>query len=132
MRVARLDDLRRVAPTEDGDPVWIPVRDPLGIGAFGVNAWHAERAGDPVVEDHDEADPDDGGHEELYLVLRGRATFTVDGVTVDAPAGTFVVLDPPETRGAVAAEDATTVLAVGAPRGAAFTPSDWEQRGLSR
>ena len=79
--------------------------------------------GDDVVEPHDE-DPD-LGHEELYFVARGRATFTLDGETYDAPAGTYVfVPDTATHRHAVAAEAGTTVLSFGGPP--TFTPSAWE------
>jgi hypothetical protein len=63
----------------------------------------------------------------MYVVLRGQATFTIDGEEVDAPAGTIVHLPTPGVRrGAIAREDGTTVLAVGAKRGEPFQPSGWE------
>ena len=52
-------------------------------------------AGDEVVEEHTE---ETLGHEEIYAVVAGRATFTVDGEEVDAPAGTLVYLDDPQQR----------------------------------
>jgi tetratricopeptide (TPR) repeat protein len=67
------------------------------------------------------------GHEELYLVVAGRATFTVDGDEVDAPTGALVfVRDPAAKRGAVAAEPGTTALVIGARAGAAYRPRAWE------
>jgi hypothetical protein len=132
---AHLDDVPTLPFGTDAEPDWKPLRHHLGIGAFGVNAWVAPRAGDPAVERHDEA-PADGegpGHEELYVVVRGAARFTVDGQAIDAPAGTLVfVSDPALTREAVATADDTVVLTVGAARGVAFEPSDWEQRWLRR
>src|ERR1700712_2499598 len=99
---------------ESDPPAWKPVRHSLGIGAFGVNAWLGGAAGDEVIEEHDELG-DDGGQEELYFVSAGRATFTVAGERVDAPAGTIVaVTDPALVRAAVAEEPGTVVLAVGA------------------
>jgi hypothetical protein len=63
--------------------------------------------------------------------VRGRATFTVAGDSLDAPEGTFVAVpDPGTTRAAVAEEDGTTILAVGAPRGRAYEVSPWERRRL--
>ena len=59
-------------------------------------------------------------------MLRGRATFTLDGKEVDAPAGTIVYVRPNTKRGAVAVEDDTAVLAVGAKPGVVFEPSLWE------
>ena len=61
-------------------------------------------------------------------MLSGRATFTVDGETVDGSPGTIVfVRDPATKRKAVAEEAGTRILAVGAKRGAAFVPSQWER-----
>jgi hypothetical protein len=132
---AHLDDVPTLPFGTDAEPDWKPLRHHLGVGAFGVNAWVAPRAGDPAVERHDEA-PADGegpGHEELYVVMRGAARFTVDGREIDAPAGTLVfVSDPALTREAVATADDTVVLTVGAARGVAFEPSDWEARWLQR
>ena len=94
-----------------GSLVWKPVRKTLGVTAFGINAYTAANAGDEVVEDHTESQL---GHEEIYAVVTGHATFTVDGEEVDAPAGTLVYLDDPaQRRSAVAKEPNTTVLAIG-------------------
>lgn len=115
------------------DAAWKPVRHHFGITAFGVNAWVAASEGEIVVEEHDEAPPSGaaGGHEELYVVVRGGARFTVDGESFDAPAGTIVALtDPALVRSATALEAGTTVLAVGASPATAFTVSPWERRNL--
>jgi hypothetical protein len=132
---AHLDDVPTLQFGSDSEPDWKPLRHHLGIGAFGVNAWVAPAAGDPAVERHDEA-PEDGGtngHEELYVVVRGAARFTVDGEEIDAPAGTLVFIsDPVLTREAVATAPDTTVLAIGAARGVTFEPSDWEMRWLGK
>jgi mannose-6-phosphate isomerase-like protein (cupin superfamily) len=102
---------------------WHPVRAHLGLRAFGANAYSARRVGDDVVEPHTESA--ESGHEELYFVARGRATFTLDAETIDAPAGTYVfVPDPATHRHAVAAEPDTTVLSFGGPP--TLTPSAWE------
>jgi mannose-6-phosphate isomerase-like protein (cupin superfamily) len=120
---ARLDEIEPI-PVVGGTLLWRPVRRTLDVGAFGINAYTAPNAGDDVVEEHTERMY---RHEEVYLVLSGRATFTVDGETVDAPTGTAVFIRDPEVkRHARAAEDGTTVLAVGGPRDAAYEPSPWE------
>jgi tetratricopeptide (TPR) repeat protein len=117
-----LDELDSIPVTDT--LLWRPVRRRLGIGAFGINAYTAANAGDEIVEDHTEQGSD---HEEVYLVLRGRVEFTVDGETVDGPAGTFLFLRDPEVRrAAIAKEPGSAVLAVGGPRGRAFEPSAWE------
>ena len=58
----------------------------------------------------------------------GRATFTVNGDEIDAPAGTFVfVRDPAAKRTAIAEEAGTTIVIVGGKPGEAFSPSPWER-----
>jgi quercetin dioxygenase-like cupin family protein len=119
--VAHVDELEAL-PVNQGEFVWRPVRRRFGITAFGTNIYTAERAEQRVIEEHSERD----GHEEMYVVLRGRATFTLGEDEVDAPAGTLVFVQPGTRRGAFAAEDGTAVLAVGAKPGVAFEPSPWE------
>jgi tetratricopeptide (TPR) repeat protein len=121
-RIARIEDLERYPLSGHEGLTWRPVRRYFDIKAFGVNAYTAEEAGQRVVEEHRE----EGGHEELYVVLRGRATFTVEGEEHDAPAGTLVHCPPGTPRGAVAAEPETTVLGIGAKPGEIFQPSGWE------
>lgn len=124
-QIVQIDELDRI-PVGDSGLYWRPVRRRFGIEAFGVNAYSAE-PGDEVVEHHDETGPGAGGHEELYVVVRGRARFTLDGEDIDAPAGTFVfVRDPVVTRCAVAEEPDTTVLALGGKPGEPYRVSPWE------
>jgi tetratricopeptide (TPR) repeat protein len=111
---------------------WATVRHHLGISAFGINAWTARETGQEIIEEHDEVGPRAVKHEELYVVINGTATFTVDGETFDATRGTFVfVRDPTAKRKAVAVEPETTVLVIGARPGEAFTPSPWERSAPS-
>ena len=113
--VLKIDDLDRI-PVSGADVTWRPVRRRLGITAFGINAYTGE-PGENVVEKHDE---ERLGHEELYVVISGRARFELDGESVDAPAGTLVFLSEPAVRRhAVAEEPGTTVLAIGGKPGAA-------------
>lgn len=118
-KAERLDAIPRSGTRSE----WIPLRRHFGVSAFGVNAWTGDE-GAELIGKHDEKP---SGHEELYVVLSGHATFTVDGNEVDAPAGTVVfVADPALERGAVARDDATTILSVGAKPGEAFTVRGWE------
>ena len=122
---ARVAHLEEIDETTDGRCPWRPVRHHFGISAFGVNAWTARDAGDRIINEHDE---DDGGdsQEELYLVLRGRATFELDGENIDAPAGTLVFAEPGVKRTAFAEEAGTTILALGGVPGEAYEVSGWE------
>lgn len=119
--VVHLDELERFPVDEEG-LTWRPVRRRLGIEAFGCNAYTAEKAGDRVVEEHHEQ----GGHEELYFVAAGHATFTLGDDEVDAPAGTFVFAAPGTKRGAHATEPDTTIVALGAKPGVPHEVSKWE------
>ena len=120
--VRRIVDLETI-PVAGADINWRPIRRPLGIRAFGINAYTADE-GKHVVEEHSEAQLE---HEEVYVVLTGRARFVLGDDEVEVPAGTFVyVRDPQTKRAAVALEDGTTVLAVGGKPGEAYEPSAWE------
>jgi len=120
--VVHIDQLESYPIANQQGLTWRPVRRRFDIRAFGVNAYTAERAGQRVVEEHRETD----NHEELYVVVSGRATFTLDGNEHDAPAGTLVHCPPDTLRGAIAAEAGTTVLGIGARPGEVFRPSGWE------
>ena len=110
-QVARLDDIERRGRD-------IPVREHLGIHAFGINAFTPGEDG-TLVNEHDESGT---GHEELYLVLDGNSTFEIDGETVDAPAGTYVFVAPESRRKATGDG---TVLAIGAAPGEVYQAVDW-------
>jgi quercetin dioxygenase-like cupin family protein len=109
-QVARLDDIERRGRS-------IPVREHLGIHAFGVNAFTPDKDG-TLINEHDES----GGQEELYIVLDGEATFEIDGETIAAPAGTLVYVRPEARRKATGDG---TILALGATAGEAYQALDW-------
>lgn len=107
-------------------PGFRKIRQALGVTAFGVNAYTADEAGADLIERHDERSFGAGVHEELYLVLTGRAAFEVDGEAVDAPPGTLILVPPGSERYASAAEPDTTVLVIGGRQGAALPVSPYE------
>ncbi len=119
-RVATVDELQDIAYRQDTH--MRPVRHHLGITAFGTNAWTAANEGDRLMPEHAE----DEGSEELYVVLRGRARFEIDGEAVDAPEGTLVFVPPETTRTAFAQEAETTVLAIGSRVGQPYEAGGWE------
>jgi tetratricopeptide (TPR) repeat protein len=104
-----------------------PIRRTLDVRAFGVNAYFAPHAGDQLIEKHSETGSGAGGHAELYVVLSGHATFSVDGEKIDAPAGTIVfVPEPASKREATATEDGTSALVVGGPADRKLPASPFE------
>jgi tetratricopeptide (TPR) repeat protein len=122
MSATHVDELDRIE-LPDGF-VWRPVRRHFDIRSFGVNAYSATDAGAQIVESHSEGPL---GHEEIYLVLRGRALFTVDGHEHELGAGRLVfVRDPLLRRGAVALDRDTIVLALGGKPGEPHQVSAWE------
>jgi mannose-6-phosphate isomerase-like protein (cupin superfamily) len=121
--ILALDEAERVAHR---DSTLIPVRYLLGFRPAGVNAWYAD-TGDQLMPPHTE----DSGNEELYVVVQGRATFTVGEETKDAAAGTLVFVPAEVFRSAVAAEDGTIVFVVGGTVGQAFNAGGWEEFTLA-
>jgi len=121
--VVALGDL--VPYETEGQARWHTIRRALDIRAFGMNAWTATEDGQQVIGEHDEVDGEQ--HEEVYVVVSGEATFTLDGETFDAPAGTIVHVPDPAVKRAAVGTRGTTILAVGAKPGVVFTPSPWER-----
>ena len=126
--VRRLDELPLV-PTDDPDDFdWYPIQHHLGLGAFGVNALGGD-AGTVLVAEHDERASD---QEELYVVVEGSVAFTLDGETRQVFGVSFVaVRDPAVRRSAVAVEDGTLLLAIGAPRDSGFATT-WNESNFGR
>jgi hypothetical protein len=118
-----LDELEP-GPSDAGGR-WLPVRAALGLRAFGISAYRGE-PGESVVPLHDETGGGAGGHEELYVVVSGRATFTAAGETFDAPAGMLVLVERGERREARAEEPGTLVLVAGGPVDDAYRIAPWE------
>src|SRR5919204_5557782 len=102
--VARLDEIDEIS---DGRCPWRPVRHHFGITSFGVNAWTGRNSGDRIINEHDEADGEEGD-EELYFVQHGRARFELGGGQLGAPAGTFVFARPGVKRTGFARKPGTT------------------------
>ena len=119
-RTLRIAD---VGPLSVDGLTWHPLRHALDVRGFGLNAYSAAAPGDELIEDHVEGD-ESGGHQELYVVLTGRARFTVDGEELLVDAGSVVFLpDPRSRRGAVADAPDTLVMAVGGDPAAPYEVS---------
>ena len=118
--VARLEDIGLLA---DGRYPYRPVRHHFGITSFGVTAWVAAAAGDPVINEYD---GDSSMAEELFVVVRGRAVFDIDGEQVEATPGILVYTAEGARRTAVATEPGTTILGFDGTIGKAFDATGWE------
>jgi hypothetical protein len=115
--VKRLDEVPLV-PTDDPDDFdWYPLQHHFGLSAFGLNAFGGD-AGIELVAEHDERE---SGQEEVYIVVRGAARFTLNGEEHDAHAVSIVAIpDTSVRRAAIATEDGTILLAIGAPADSGF------------
>ena len=90
---------------------WQRLNEPLGIRAFGISAVAME-PGDGADMTHDEADC---GHQEVYVVISGRAAFQLGDEQVEAGPGDVVsVPEPAETRNYWALEPGTRIVCIGA------------------
>ncbi len=85
------------------------IRRALGTTAIGIN----EIRFPPGIEgpEHDELDT---GHEEIYIVLEGSGTFTIDGEAVPVVVGDYLRVDADARRQAGAGPDGMTFIAAGA------------------
>lgn len=125
-------NLQELEGRESDGRISIDLGRHFDIRAFGIGGRRAVEGGKELVSEHDELGFRIGlsGQEELYIVTAGRATFTVNGEDVDAPAGSLVfVRDPAAKRKAVAEEAGTTLIAIGGKAGEAFLPltEDFQQ-----
>ena len=123
--VRRLEEIPRIPPSEPGDFDWFPLQHYFRLTAFGVNVYVATEDGGEVITTHSESDK---RQEELYLVVAGEATFTLDAEEFDAPAVTVVAV--PEwsvVRSATAKTAGTTVIAIGDQRKERFETS-WQPK----
>jgi hypothetical protein len=101
---------------------WQPLNTRLEIRNFGVNAVHME-PGDGADIEHDEADC---GHQEVYVVVAGRAGFRLGEEQIEAGPGDVVAVpDPAETRDYWALEPGTRIICFGAGPGAEHDYGAW-------
>ena len=118
---AAVNDIPPVKP--DWPATWKSVRHHFGITAFGVNAVTKD-AGNVLIPEHDESE---SGQQELYFVHAGAVTATLDGESVEVPAGGFIAVEPAVRRKIESTASPTTLVCVGATPGAAYQVGDWEK-----
>ena len=94
------------------------VRRQLGVEAFGINWFELPPDTDGV--EHDEAR---SGQEEVLVVVAGSGHWRIGDREVPARAGSFIRIDPGETRAPRSGPDGMTFIAVGA------RPGSYEPRG---
>ena len=85
------------------------MRKALGTTAFGIN--EVRLPPNTAGVEHDESDT---GHEEVYVVMEGSGTFTIDGDPVAVAEGDYVRVDVDSNRVVVGGDQGVTFLVVGA------------------
>jgi quercetin dioxygenase-like cupin family protein len=105
-----------------GECTWHLIRRPLELQAFGINMVEIGPGGQ--IPEHDE---EGSGQVEVFGILEGRGTFRLDGSDHEAPAGTFVRINPDVTRTILNQSDAPlTALLIGVPADSGYkSGSDW-------
>jgi quercetin dioxygenase-like cupin family protein len=84
------------------------LRRALGTTAFGIN--EVRLPAGSSGKQHDERET---GHEEVYVVLDGSGTFTLDGTPVAVKPGDYLRVDAEVVRTATAGPDGLRFIAVG-------------------
>ncbi len=126
--MGRMLHLADVPEVSIADGRWQPLNAPLGITNFGVSAVAME-PGEALDIEHDEAE---SGHQELYIVVSGRARFRLGDDEVEAGPGDVVaVADPAETRDYRAVEPGTRIVCIGAGPGAQEPFGEWIARAAA-
>jgi len=88
-----------------------PLRKALDIQSFGVNEIELP----PNATSYPEHDELKSNHDELYAVLEGSATMTVDGEEIELVPGRYVFVTPASRRYIAPGAEGVRVLAVGVP-----------------
>jgi quercetin dioxygenase-like cupin family protein len=118
--IKRRDELESMEGS--GNATWHLVRRPLQLDCFGINMVEIGPGGQ--IPEHDETA---SGEVEVYAILEGQGKFRLDGEDHEAPAGTFVRMDPGVTRTIVNDSGAPlTALLIGVPADTGYRPmADW-------
>jgi uncharacterized cupin superfamily protein len=101
---------------------WQRLNEPLGIRAFGISAVEMDPGEEADIEHDEGAD----GHQEVYVVVSGRAAFQLGDEQVEAGPGDVVsVPEPTETRNYWAVEPGTRIVCIGAAVATDYAYGQW-------
>jgi uncharacterized cupin superfamily protein len=97
--------------------VFKPVGSTLGVTAFGVNVEHFPQGHDKYPE-HDHSSD---GQEEVYYVISGQATLTIDGTPHQMRAGSIAYVPSGHSRRFTTPDSSVQFLAIGGTPNAPFS-----------
>ena len=92
--------------------VFKPLREKLGVTAFGINELELPPGAEGPEHDHAK-----DGQEEVYVIIRGAGTIRVDGVEAELRPGHYVFLSPDARRQMVAGDQGLAWVGVGCQPG---------------
>ncbi|MGH2981878.1 MAG: cupin domain-containing protein [Solirubrobacterales bacterium] len=118
--IKRRDELESMEGS--GECTWHLIRRPLELAAFGINMVEIGPGGQ--IPEHDESG---SGQVEVFGILEGAGKFRLNGSDHEAPAGSFVRIDPGVTRTIVNDSEAPlTALLIGVPADSGYkSAADW-------
>lgn len=93
--------------------VFKPLRQELGVQAFGINQLELAPGAEGPEHDHS-----GDGQEEVYAIIRGGGRIRVDGEEAELRPGCFVFVSPESRRQMVAGPEGLAWIGIGAPAGA--------------
>jgi quercetin dioxygenase-like cupin family protein len=96
--------------------VFKPLREELGVTAFGINKLELPPGGEGPEHDHVK-----DGQEEVYVIVTGSGTIRVDGVGSELRPGNVVFLSPDARRQMVAGDQGLGWVGIGSQPGS-FKP----------
>jgi mannose-6-phosphate isomerase-like protein (cupin superfamily) len=105
----RFIDVNEVEPLFNGRVR--PLRRALEIESFGVNEFSLA-AGSTTYPEHDELKT---GQDELFVMLEGNGTMTIDGESFELLPGRYVYVTPESRRHIDPGPNGLRYLAFGAP-----------------
>ena len=85
------------------------LRDPLGCENHGMTVIDADPDREGPEHEHDE------DHEEVYVLVEGEATITVNGEDISMSAGDAVRVSPDATRQVINGDTESQFVIAGAP-----------------
>lgn len=104
---------------------FLRVRAGLGVSSFGIAVMQFP----PDYADYPEHDQAHDRQEEVYTVLRGRATLHAGGEEHELEPGVWARVGPGERRKISTGEVPARVLAIGAVPGEPYRPPEFTEEG---
>jgi uncharacterized cupin superfamily protein len=96
--------------------VFKPVGSTLGVTSFGVNVESFPQGHEAYPEHDHSAD----GQEEVYYVISGQATLTIDGEEHKLGPGSIAYVPPGHARRFTTPDGSVQLLAIGGTPGSSF------------